>query len=56
MPINENTRVFALGGTEREYFPSAPVVMPVVVPFTNTETPAIGPSASTEDLTVPVII
>jgi hypothetical protein len=29
--------------------------MPVVVPLTNTETPAIGPSDSTDDLTVPVI-
>jgi len=56
MPIKEKTRVVAEGGTEREYFPSAPVLIPVVVPFTNTETPASVPSDSTEDLTVPVII
>ena len=39
------------GATEMEKFPSMSVIVPSLVPFTETEAPATGPNAS---VTVPV--
>ena len=53
IPINENTRIFPSVGTRSSYFPSKPVVVPTVVPFTRTVTPGIVVPSSAS-VTVPV--
>ena len=53
MPIYLASRVFAVLGTDNEYFPSKSVIVPVVEPFTETETPIkVSPF---ESVTVPDI-
>jgi len=56
IPINEKTRVLEFCGTLREKLPLASVKAPRVVPGTVTDTPGIGPSPSTAEVTVPVTV
>jgi len=53
--MKENCKTAWLFGTGIEYFPSASVRVPVVVPFIRTETPGIG-LLSDELLTLPVMV
>ncbi len=53
MPTKEKTRI-AFSGAVSEKSPSTDVVVPMVVPFTLTETPGIGERSSSE-VTFPVM-
>jgi hypothetical protein len=48
-------RDVAFCGAVSEYLPSTPVMVPTVVPVTETDTPGTAPSPSTEEVTVPVM-